>query len=55
MKPLLNAALTAALGFALGACTIVADPSSGTSASTGAPTRSKRGVNRRLMKARIAS
>ncbi|MBL8259534.1 MAG: DUF3015 family protein [Candidatus Competibacteraceae bacterium] len=34
MKPLLNAALTAALGFALGACTIVSDPSSGASAAS---------------------
>ncbi|MBL8251328.1 MAG: DUF3015 family protein [Candidatus Competibacter sp.] len=34
MRPLLNAALTAALGFAVGACTIVSDPSSGASAAS---------------------
>ena len=34
MKRLLNAALTAALGLAIGACTIVSDPSSGASAAS---------------------
>ena len=35
MKRLLNAALIAALGFCAGACTVVTDPSSGSSASSG--------------------
>jgi len=35
MKRLLNAALIAALGFSVGACTVVTDPSSGSSATTG--------------------
>lgn len=35
MKHLLNAALIAALGFSGGACTVVTDPSSGSSATTG--------------------
>ena len=35
MKRLLNAALIAALGFSVGGCTVVTDPSSGSSASSG--------------------
>ena len=35
MKTLLNATLIAALGLSMGACTIVTDPSSGSSASSG--------------------
>lgn len=35
MKTLLNVALIAALGLSIGACTVVTDPSSGSSASSG--------------------
>jgi len=40
MKRLLNAALIAALGFWVGACTIVTDPSSGSNATTGGSDKS---------------
>jgi hypothetical protein len=35
MKSLLNVALMATLGLSVGACTVVTDPSSGSSASSG--------------------
>ena len=40
MKLLLNAALIAALGLSSGACTVVTDPSSGSSASSGGSEKS---------------